>query len=118
MDIEFVDPAEAPLPPDQVSFRSVEVEPFPDRRRLSVRLSVTPFSHRPSIDLEVSDGEGEKVASSSIIEATDTQLSVTLHLRQPAKGDRHRLTARLHYPEHGQVDLQQREFEFPQRDTG
>ena len=58
MDIEFTDPAEAPLPPDRVSFRRVEVEPYQDAQRLLVRLSVTPFQERPTIDLEVLDKQG------------------------------------------------------------
>lgn len=118
MDIEFVDPAEAPLPPDQMSFRSVAVEPFPDRRRLGVRLTITPFLVRPSIDLEVLDSAGVKVASSSIIEATDVEMSVTLHLRQAADDDRFTLSARLHYPDQGEVDLREHEFDFPRRETG
>ncbi len=118
MDIEFVDPADAPLPPDQMSFRSVEVEPLADRRRLGVRLSITPFVIRPSIDLEVLDADAVKVASSSIIEATDIEMSVTLHLRQPAADAHYTLTARLHYPDHGQIDLNRREFSFPPADPG
>jgi hypothetical protein len=110
MDIEFVDPAEAPVPPDQMSFRSIEVEPYSDGERVSVTLSVAPFLVRPSIDIEVLDAEGSKVASSSIIDATETKLSLTLHLRSPAAGDPLTLVARLLYPDIGQVDLQQTTF--------
>lgn len=118
MDIEFVDPSEAPLPPEQMSIRSVVIEPLPDRRRLAVRISITPFLVRPSIDLEVTDAKGVKVASSSIIEATDVEMSVTLHLRQPAGAQDYRLAARLHYPDHGQIDLHEHQFSFPQQERG
>lgn len=118
MDIEFVDPAEAPLPPEQMSFRSLSVEPFPDGRRLGIRLSVTPFLVRPSIDLEVLDSAGVKVASSSIIEATEVEMAVTMHLRHgPAEGS-YRLAAQMHYPDHGQVDQREQEFTFPKPDHG
>jgi hypothetical protein len=118
MDIEFVDPADAPLPPDQVSFRSIEVEPYSDGERVSVTLSVAPFLVRPSIDIEVLDPEGSKVASSSIIEATETRLSLTLHLRHPAARDSFTLVARLVYPDIGQVDRQETQFSLsgPARD--
>lgn len=110
MDIQFVDPAEAPVPPEQMQFQSVVVEPFADGRRVGVTLTVTPFLVRPSIDLEILDPQGVTVASSSIIEATDTQMTVTLHLRRPAPEQNYVLSASLHYPEHGQVDHKQSEF--------
>lgn len=112
MDIEFIDPEDAPLPPDQVSFRSIEVEPYSDGKRISVTLSVAPFLVRPTIDLEVLDVEGSKVASSSIIDAIDTRFSLTLHLRESGVGDPHTLVARLIYPEHGQVDQREEQFSF------
>jgi hypothetical protein len=113
MDIEFRDPAEAPQPPDRVSFRGVEVEPYPDAQRLLVRLSVTPFQVRPTIDLEVFDKQGVKVAASSIVEATDAAMSLTLHLRRPAPELEYTLVARLLYEEQGEVDRGEVQFSFP-----
>lgn len=112
MDIEFVDPADAPLPPDRVKFRSVAAEPYSDGRRLGVRLSVTPFQIRPSIDLEVLDAQGVKLASSSIIEATDIEMAVTLHLRQPAADQGCSLVAILRYPEQGEIDRHRQPISF------
>jgi len=113
MDIEFTDPAEAPLPPDRVSFRRVEVEPYQDAQRLLVHLSVTPFQERPTIDLEVLDKQGEKVATSSIVEATDPTMSLTLHLRRPSSEMKFTLVARLLYEELGEVDRGETQFTFP-----
>ncbi|MFQ5943176.1 MAG: hypothetical protein ACE5JF_06450 [Anaerolineales bacterium] len=110
MDIEFRDPAEAPLPPDQVSWRSVEVEPYPDAQRLLVRLSVTPFQAQPTIDLEILDEQGVKVATSSIVEATDATMSLTLHLQRPELDSRYTLVARLLYEEQGEVDRSETQF--------
>ncbi len=117
MDIEFIDPAEAPRPPDQVSFRRVEVEPYPDAQRLLVRLSVTPFQVRPNIDLELQDEQGVKVAASSIVEATEAAMSLTLHLPRPSPGASFSLLARLHYEEQGEVNRQVIEFEIPDLDS-
>ena len=114
MDIEFTDPAEAPLPPDRVSFRRVEVEPYQDAQRLLVHLSVTPFQERPTIDLEVLDKQGEKVATSSIVEATDPTMSLTLHLRRPSPEMEFTLVARLIYEELGEVDRSEAQFSFPE----
>ena len=117
MDIEFSDPAEAPLPPDQVSFRSVEVEPYSDAQRLLVRLSVTPFQERPTIDLEVLDEQGATVAASSIVEATDATMSLTLHLPNSAPSLTFTLVARLQYEELGEVDKGESQFTLPELNT-
>ena len=114
MDIEFRDPAEAPLPPDRVSFRRIEVEPYPDAQRVLVRLSVTPFQVRPTIDLEVLDEQGEKVAASSIVEATDANMSLTLHLQRPSPELQYTLVARLLYEEQGEVDRGEAPFMLPE----
>lgn len=116
MDIEFVDPAEAPLPPDQVSFRDLRVAPYPDRQRVKVEMSVTPFQVRPSIDLEVLDAQGARVATASIVEATDTTMSLTLHLKNPPWNAPLVLHARLIYPQIGEVDKRQVPFEPPEAD--
>jgi len=113
MDIEFLDPAEAPRPPDQVSFRRIEVEPYPDAQRLLVRLSVTPFQVRPTIDLEVRDEQGVKVAAVSIVEATDATMSLTLHLQNPSPESKYTLIARLLYEEQGEVDRGETRFSMP-----
>ncbi len=113
MDIEFLDPAEAPLPPNQVSFRSVEVEPYSDGQRLLVRLSVTPFQERPTIDLEVQDEQGVRLAASSIVEATDATMSLTLHLQRPSSGLQYTLVARLLYEGLGEVDRGEAGFVLP-----
>jgi len=117
MEIEFLDPAEAPLPPDQMSFRSVEVEPHSDGQRLKVSLEVAPFQVRPSIDLTVTNEEGKVVASSSIVEATETKMSVTLHLRDRTSELRHRLTAWLVYPDRDPVDERVLDFALPHNDS-
>lgn len=120
MDIEFLDPGQAPVPPEKMSFQRLTVEPFPDRRRIAVSLSVTPFLVRPSIDLEVTDLQGVKLASSSIIEATEVEMSLTLHLRHAAGDQQLRLLAILVYPDLGQVDLREAAFSFaaPASDEG
>jgi hypothetical protein len=104
VEIEFLDPAEAPLPPDQMSFRSIEVEPQPDGLRLKVALEIAPFQVRPSIDLTVTDAQGVQLASSSIIEATETRMTVTLHLRDSSSDGARVLRATLWYPDRAPID--------------
>jgi hypothetical protein len=99
-----------------MSFRSVEVEPNSDGQRLKVSLQVAPFQVRPSIDLTVTNDQGKVVASSSIVEATETKMSVTLHLRDRSSEPRYRLAALLLYPDREPVDERILEFAFPNPD--
>lgn len=81
MDILFSDPADIPLPPDEVRIRELRVDPWPDGRRLKVYLEVTPFQKRPSGEVQITDMEGNPVASANIIETIDPKMEINLHLR-------------------------------------
>ncbi len=81
MDILFSDPADIPLPPDEVRIREFRVDPWPDGRRLKVYLEVTPFQKRPSGEVQITDIDGKPVASANIIETIDPKMEINLHLR-------------------------------------
>jgi hypothetical protein len=93
MDIQFTDLSEVPLPPAEVRIRSLEVEPYPDGKRLRLTLELTPFQRPPSGEIFVSDLLGNQVAMASIIEAVDAKMQLTLHLRVADPQGEH--TARL-----------------------
>ena len=116
LEIEFFDPAEVPVPPEEVEFRSLEAEPYPDGARVKVSMTLTPFQERPSIDIEVLDPQGAKVASSSIVEATDTTMSLTLHLKSPGAVSNYTLIARIHYEDLGEVARGEASFSISQAD--
>lgn len=87
MDITFRSSSEVPLPPEEMRFRSVKVQPYPDGRRVQVSLEITPFQVRPNIDISLLDSAGEVAASAHIVEASEPRMSLTLHIRQgPASG--------------------------------
>jgi hypothetical protein len=81
----------------------VEVAAHPDGRRLRVNLRLTPFLERPNVDLEVQDDTGGRLASATIVETTEPDLALTLHLRASAGGPL-RLVTSVSYREHGPVD--------------
>lgn len=81
MDILFSDPNDIPLPPDEVRIREFRVDPWPDGRRLKVYLEVTPFLKRPSGEVQITDIDGNPVASANIIETIDPKMELNLHLR-------------------------------------
>jgi hypothetical protein len=100
MDLNFVDPSEAPVPPDEVRIRQLVAEPLPDQRRVKVRLSLTPFQQRPTVVVTILDGEGNKLASTTIIESVDSILEFTMHLRGPAPAGVYQMRAAVGYEDH------------------
>lgn len=84
--------------PEETRITTLSAEPYPDGRRLRVNLEITPFQKRPHIEVTLTDGGGEEIASTSIVEPLGWKLEFTMHIR----GDLHnpyQLTARLYYPD-------------------
>ncbi len=88
-----INPPEETAPPERVRVRSIEIDPYPDRRRLKTRLVLTPFQEPPNIDIVILDSAGEELASSSIVQPTQNVLELTLHLRRQTIDGHH--TARV-----------------------
>jgi hypothetical protein len=86
MDIFFADPSEVPLPPGEVRIRALNVEPWPDGKRLRVYLEVDPFQKRPNADLTLIDQDGRELSSVSIIESMTRKMELVMHLRGEAPG--------------------------------
>ena len=81
MDIFFTDPTDIPLPPDEVRIRQLKAYAWPDGRRVSVALHLTPFQKPPSGEISITNALGEELAIISIIETVDPKMEFTLHLR-------------------------------------
>lgn len=100
---------EEPLPPPDVRFLDVHVEPWPNARRVRVHVQLTPFQERPNLQAVVLDPAGDEVCSANIIEAMDDRFVFTLHLRgEPAES--YKLEITLFYDELGKID--QRDLSF------
>ncbi len=107
MDIFFVDPSETPLPPDEVRIRRVEVQVWPDGRKLKVSLELDPFQKRPSAELRVISPSAHEAASAEVIEMMIRHVELNLHLRGEIEIGEHTLNVTLFYaqmPEQGVVD--------------
>jgi hypothetical protein len=81
MDIYFTDPSDVPLPPDEIRIRKFAAEPYTDGRRVRITIEVSPFQERPSGEVTIQDEDGNQVASASIIEAIESNIEITLHMR-------------------------------------
>jgi hypothetical protein len=108
----FFEPAEGALPPDQIRFTALSVEPYDDGRRVRVHFSLTPFEQPPNITLLLLDPSGEEVSRASIIESIDTTLAFTMHIRVPSTALEYCLTAALGYPDQEPVDNRSLNFSF------
>ena len=113
LDIQFFEPEEAPLPPDEIAFREFVVEPLTDGRRVRLSLSITPFQQRPSIEVEILDPGQQQVSLTSIVEATEASMSLTMHIRGDARTGEYTALARLYYPPHPPVDQVRAAFLLP-----
>jgi hypothetical protein len=62
-------------------FVALEVEPYPDRRRVRLRVRLGRFEKPPDIEIEILNAEGERIAEASVIEVQESVFELTLHLR-------------------------------------
>jgi hypothetical protein len=73
-----------------------EVWPYPDLRRLWVRVQVSAFAAFPNLALTVIGPDGAVACSMFMVEIRDAYQSITLHLRRdPAPGASYRLEIEL-----------------------
>lgn len=117
MFIQIEDPSDSPRPPEKVQFRSLDIEPYPDGRRLRVSMELTPFLEGPDLALRVLDDQGGEVADVSIISAQQTRLSLTIHLPGSELAGSFTLEAVILYDDLGQVSRFERAIELPMEST-
>jgi len=82
MDINFHDPSDIPLPPDDVRIRELRVEPLQDRRHLEIKIMTA---------------TGHEAASLSIIEAIDYKMQFTVHLKDESASGEYIAELELYY---------------------
>ncbi len=112
-----LNPADAgniPLPPNEMRFKEVKVEPVLDHGplRLRVYIETTAFQQRPYIEVTLFNGAGDEIASASVIEPMQRKNVFTMHLRGEQKNGKFSLQARLFYPEKPDSDILDLKFEI------
>jgi hypothetical protein len=110
-------PPEDGLPPEEVRFTELRVEPWPeDGRRIRIHLEINPFLQRPNLEVSIFNQQEEEAASIHIIETIETRMTFTMHIRgaDPVDGQ-YTVKARLFYPEIGDVDQKQVSFETQEK---
>ncbi len=105
--------ANAPVPTENHPpvIERAEVWPYPDLRRLWVRVQTSPFAAFPNLTFTVTDPDDQIVCVMFMVEIREAYQSVTLHLRQePRPGAMYRLAIDL---ERAEALLDRRLIEFP-----
>ncbi|HSH03145.1 MAG TPA: hypothetical protein VLL52_11550 [Anaerolineae bacterium] len=98
MEIKFFDdPFESPKPRHEVRIKQLGLYIYPDQRRVAVGFELTPFLEKPSIEVKVVNAEGVSAGSMNVIEAFQTNFSLTMHLRDKAPTSPYHLRAILYY---------------------
>ena len=113
MNVAQSNASDKPDPSYQVRVRSVDILPYPDRRRLRMQLVLTPFKEPPDIEILILDPAGEEVASSSIIQPTQNVLEPTLHLRRPSIGGQYTLSVLIRDRESEAEFREEKTFPIP-----
>ena len=102
MDINFHNPSDIPLPPEEVRIRELRAEPFPDQRRVRIILEITPFQQKPNLEIKVLTESGREAASLSIIEAIDYKMEFTVHLKNDSPSGEYIASLDIYYFEQEQ----------------
>jgi hypothetical protein len=110
MYLQIEDPSGAPVPPEEVRIKAVELEPYSDGLRAKMILKLTPFQAPPNIAVSVEDARGLEVSSLDIIGATEPTMSLTVHIRDPQAEEPLEVHLAVSYEDEGTVDRHQETF--------
>jgi len=92
------------VPPEQVRFLELFIEPREDRQRVRIHARLTPFQKPPNLEFEIRDASDEVIASAYIVENIDYDLVITMHLlRLSPQSQQFTLHANIQYDEIGLV---------------
>lgn len=84
--------------PEETRITSLSAEPYPDGRRLHVNIEMTPFQKRPHLEVTLNNGDGDEIASVSVVEPLTWKIEFTMHIRGELKNP-YSLDAKLFYPD-------------------
>jgi hypothetical protein len=100
--------------PADTRLLNLRAEPFANGKRVKVSLDITPFQQKPHLDVSLIDPAGKVLATTSIVEPVSWNLELNLHIRNSSTSTNGgcRLSVILSYPELGEVDRRDLNFEI------
>ena len=118
------DPEVNRLPPVETHLTDLHAEWASNSHLLRVTLDLTPFQRPPYVEIELTDGSGQVIASTSIIEPVVWKLELNLHMRGnfpdnvningSSSQPEYTLLAILSYPELGETDRRSIKIKSPE----
>ncbi len=94
----FDDPSRVPQPRDKIKIEALNVQPYPDGRRVRVDVRVTAFQERPNLLLLALDENGRTVNELNVIATMHANMEFTMHMRhKPDPAGSYVLVAELFY---------------------
>lgn len=73
---------ENPLPPEEVHFLDLKVEPWEDKNRLKVFVKISEFTTPPNLNFFITDENDSLISEVTLIENIDIEFVFTMHLRK------------------------------------
>ncbi len=108
----FADETDVPLPPREVRITEVQVQPAPDRRRVALFITLTPFLEYPNLEIVLYRPDGSEERSLTVVGTMDRHLTLTMHVKQPMPGE---YRAQIDLIHEGEVlQTQQLAFSLPE----
>ena len=98
MDFFFPEDNLQRMTPEETRITALSADPYPDGTRLHINIEMTPFQQRPHLEITLFNGNGDEVASTSIVEPMTWRIEFTMHLRGEYRNP-YKVEARLFYPE-------------------
>ncbi len=96
--VQFFDASfEVPKSREEVKFNAVGFFVYEDRRRVVVGFDITRFLEGPSIEVNIINDNGEPAGTLTVIETSDTNFSLTMHLRDENPTDLYHAEVILYY---------------------
>ena len=96
-----------PLPPNEVHFVNLKVEPWEDKMRFKVFAQISEFLEPPNLNFFITNKTSEIISEVTLIENVDTDIVFTMHLRNTSQQNYLTLLGEIFYSEEiGIVDSQ------------
>jgi len=76
----IINPSLTPPPQDDLKILTLDAEPYPDGRRVRVKLVLSPFLQGPNAEISLSNQDDELLASINIVNIFIPENEFTLHI--------------------------------------
>ncbi len=94
-----------PLPPNEVHFIELRIEPWEDKIRFKVFAKISEFEEPPNLNFYITNLNAEVISEVALIENVDTDIVFTMHLRNASQQKFLTLLGEIFYSEEiGKVD--------------